>query len=184
MINALTLHNDDRYDSAWLICESNIFQRAINWAKSQISEFAISASSISASTDSISTFESNFLTIEYSNDSTRVANIESLRDLAIYELEDYKNLQVGWDGYFGNVFDEDLIEFMQDLTRDLSKMFIEADITPNELTPGPASDGSIDLEIGFDNKQFIVTAYPELNNVSIYIDDERGEREVSFPPEK
>ena len=94
-------------------------------------------------------------------DGSENARTESLRDSAIRELEDYKKLKDGWDGYCGKIFDDNL--FMQNLTILLSKMFIEADIVPDEveITPGPASDGSIDLEIRFDSKQYIITVYSD-----------------------
>lgn len=109
-------------------------------------------------------------------DSTEDAIIENLKITAKNELNEYGNLTKGWDGYYGTEFDESLIEFSIVAVEYISRLLIANNLKPKEITPGPASDGSIDIEITFVHDFIIFTFYPDSEFFSVYLESEGEEK--------
>jgi len=59
------------------------------------------------------------------------------------ELESYKGLESGWDGYRGSPFDSGLVSQVQSVVNQIEALGLPLD----DIIPGPCSDGSIDLEV-------------------------------------
>ena len=102
------------------------------------------------------------------NDSIEAATTDSLCLKAIEELDTYRNFDKGWDGYFAPSFDPDLVLRAQNLCLVLGQ-FLQLDrVVPLEITPGPASDGSLDVEVVVGQREAILTLYPDQESVAIY----------------
>lgn len=100
--------------------------------------------------------------------SSAASRVLTLRNRAETGLRRYQRFSYGWDGYFGEEFSGNLIQSAINLVYIASAHFIEADSAPDEITPGPASDGSIDIEIAHSRKRIIFTLYPDTDKVNIY----------------
>lgn len=119
-------------------------------------------------------------TLEFKEDSTNTAKIEWLAKKAKDELNEYLTFPNGWDGYHGEKFEKDLINEIKNMLYSIELFFKQEKIVPSEITPGPASDGSIDLEICCGRKCLILTLYPNDNVIKIYSEDMQGSREEEF----
>jgi hypothetical protein len=63
------------------------------------------------------------------------------------ELERYGSYKYGWDGYDGLPFKEKILKRTSAIIRLIEKMFNFAEKKPDDITLGPASDGTIDILI-------------------------------------
>jgi hypothetical protein len=115
------------------------------------------------------------------NASIAIADAERKESEAVLELEAYLNLGEGWDGYSARTFDSRLIRFSQNVVRMIGQHFRSEGITPKELTPGPAGDGSIDIEVAFGTKYMVLTLVPDSNTVGLYMEDAGESREQVQP---
>lgn len=112
-------------------------------------------------------------------DTIASATIEEMAVKAIGELEEYLSLGKGWDGYFGEPFTKDLVRSAQQIVVATADYLEEKSLVPTEITPGPVSDGSIDIEIGLNQTQLVLTLEPDrdLEGIQLYVEDERGSHE-------
>jgi len=90
------------------------------------------------------------------------------------ELDSYLQLSPSWDGYAGKVFDPKLIERAKKVVQKIESLFNKYDIIPNEITPGPASDGSVDVELSYNNNILIFTLYPDSEVIEIFLSKENS----------
>ncbi|OGQ77411.1 MAG: hypothetical protein A2289_25250 [Deltaproteobacteria bacterium RIFOXYA12_FULL_58_15] len=87
------------------------------------------------------------------------------------DLDRYARFPPGWDGYDGVTFDAQLVSVVQRVAKWTADLFRTLDVVPSEMTPGPASDGSLDLEIAYQGKRLILTFYPETDRVGVYCEN-------------
>lgn len=80
------------------------------------------------------------------------AVIEAQATIARQELNDYLNFVEGWDGYCGQPIDLDLVRTAQSLLDLTEFAFKQENAKPKEITPGPVSDGSINIELTYKDK--------------------------------
>lgn len=96
---------------------------------------------------------------------------------ALNEIREYETLDRGWDGYDACPFDPLVLERANRIVNIVKKLSDESGVVLNLLEPGPASDGSVDVELRKDKKSLIITIYPEENELVIYFEDEGTEKE-------
>lgn len=82
------------------------------------------------------------------------------------ELERYANFPHGWDGYRGRPFDATLIGEAIALVASAAAAFSVASAVV-EIVPGPASDGTVDVEFIFGARRVLVTFDPDSDNVDV-----------------
>ncbi len=120
-------------------------------------------------------------TARENNDSTINAELDEISEKAQEQLDNYLLFPYGWDGYHGERFEGELIKEMKGLLSVITYFFKKERLIPSEITPGPASDASVDLEICYDNKTLILTKYPFEKEITVYSeDDETSQEEVFF----
>jgi hypothetical protein len=102
------------------------------------------------------------------------ALLDRLTSEATSELERYSRYPRGWDGYDGEPFSKGLLTIANNLTNYIAAYFSAAEAQPDLLVPGPASDGSLDLEVRHQGKRLILTLYPENPSIIVYQEDDEG----------
>lgn len=96
---------------------------------------------------------------------------EQLDDMEVSvlsELDRYGEYTRGWDGYDGEEFTKDIIDRVSSVARFIVSFFRFVDVTPDEIVPGPASDGSVDLEVALGKKHLTLTFSPDCDMVEHY----------------
>lgn len=97
-----------------------------------------------------------------------VSAIEALIHKADSEISGYLRFEPGWDGYFGAQFDEIIVKNARVLLSRISAFLRKEGTVPAEIIPGPASDGSIDIEIiTASGKRMIFTLDPQRNSIAV-----------------
>jgi hypothetical protein len=91
----------------------------------------------------------------------------SLVSQGIEELERYSRFEAGWDGYSGEPISPVAIAAAENLVETLADMKGGHQLI--DIIPGPAPDGSLDLELRTEKRRLIVTIYPgnEPNDIEI-----------------
>jgi hypothetical protein len=87
--------------------------------------------------------------------------LQSAFDGASRELDRYGSYSINWDGYRAMPFDPALLERIRGLLQYAYLRFLESSLAPDLVTTGPASDGSIDLEIVASGRRLMLTAYAD-----------------------
>ena len=105
--------------------------------------------------------EASELEIATINDSGDTAKIESAVMAAFGELKRYEAYGRRWDGYFAEPFDQVVLERATEILRIVRNVLVKEQFVPSLLTTGPASDGSVDIEIRDSKKKLYYTVYPE-----------------------
>lgn len=103
--------------------------------------------------------------------SARADQAATLADRANAELDYYRTLPKGWDGYRAERLNPDLIEFCRAVVSMIRLYCINTGAVPSEITPGPSGDGSIDIEIAHKSKCLILTFHPDFAAINIYTED-------------
>ena len=78
---------------------------------------------------------------------------------ALAELQAYTMFGPGWDGYDGSVFSNEVIRRAQSAVAGIAELLLLHGIAVDEIIPGPASDGSIDVEFLLGHKTLTATFY-------------------------
>lgn len=112
-------------------------------------------------------------TIESENSSSTMVYIDSLASLAIRDVVRYGEFHRGWDGYDGEAFAQDTVDKAIVVIRSISESFKRAGSRPSEITPGPISDGRIDIEAVCEERQLIVTVETGTDQIGIFYDNGR-----------
>lgn len=99
---------------------------------------------------------------------TTSAIVEACAKSALQELNNYLTFQPGWDGYYGKIFDQDLVLTAQNIVMLAEWYFKRERAQPTEITPGPAADGSIDIEIAYKDKYEVFSLEPGKPVVAYY----------------
>jgi len=130
--------------------------------------------------ESISPWEGND-TVEVSRSSLGQALLDHLGQEAFAELARYEHFPDRWDGYSAPAFQPSVIRAARGIVRSALDYFDRLEIVPTEITPGPASDGSVDVEIAVGGRRVIFTIYPELERLEIYRSSSKGRRTFAEP---
>lgn len=86
--------------------------------------------------------------------------MESSADNAKKELREYLEYEAGWDGYDGKIFDPEVIELACEQIDEMISVY-GGEIT--QIIPGPASDGSVDVEFRMGKETlFAVVGYGDV----------------------
>jgi hypothetical protein len=95
------------------------------------------------------------------------ARIASIVAEAISELDKYSRFASGWDGYSGEPIAPAALDSARQLIEALSQAppIIAQKVT--EVIPGPAPDGSLDVELRADKRRLIITMYPAANGAGL-----------------
>lgn len=91
--------------------------------------------------------------------------------LAVRDLDRYATFPRGWDGYDGEVLQPGAIRRAVAVVQALAESFLDAQTEPSEITPGPISDGRVDVEAACDGRRLIVTLEAGAEEVGIFYDD-------------
>jgi hypothetical protein len=105
--------------------------------------------------------EASELEIATINDSGDTAKIESAVMAAFGELKRYEAYGPRWDGYSAEPFDQVVLERAAGILQIVRNALVKEQFVPSLLTTGPASDGSVDIEIRDSKKKLFYTVYPE-----------------------
>ncbi|MGH7615352.1 MAG: hypothetical protein ACREMW_15080 [Gemmatimonadales bacterium] len=89
------------------------------------------------------------------------ARIRSAFEGAQKELGRYERYSPRWDGYRAQPFSTDVLCCAAGILEYSQKLFLNAHTIPELVTTGPASDGSIDVELRMADKRVLITLYPK-----------------------
>jgi hypothetical protein len=106
-------------------------------------------------------------TINLYQDSIAEARIKSSFASANRELQRYALYPARWDGYRANPFAVDVLRNAAGILTYAQQMFEGSGIMPELVTTGPASDGSLDVELRVEGRHLMMTIYPQDNLVRI-----------------
>jgi hypothetical protein len=87
------------------------------------------------------------------------ARLSSICVAATDELDRYSHLANGWDGYNGEPISPLAIELASGIVAFLAQNEL-AQQRLTDIIPGPARDGSLDLELRGKTRRLIITIYP------------------------
>ena len=105
-----------------------------------------------------------------------IANSETMVADARDEIQHYSTFGSEWDGYSAKPFEQDTIMKADSLLVILLQHLSAERIVPSEITPGPASDGSIDIELRIDQRTMILTVSKDLDELGYYMSDPKNSK--------
>ena|SRR5438132_1331278 len=105
------------------------------------------------------------------------ARIRSAFESAGKELRRYERYSPQWDGYRAQPFTPEVLDHAAGILVCSQRLFLNAGIVPQLVTTGPASDGSIDVELQVENRRVLMTLYPRQEQVSVSRFDLEGVHE-------
>ncbi len=117
------------------------------------------------------------LTIHETDYTTTIVNLKSIIENVKKQLNEYKSFPLNWDGYDGVTFKVEFVNSAIFLLYIIDKFFSEEKMIPDEITPCPLNDGSIDIELGLKSKCLIFTMHPNRNEITIYSEDNSNSNE-------
>jgi hypothetical protein len=86
------------------------------------------------------------------------ARLQGLVSQSTADLDRYSRFAAGWDGYAGDPIAPVAITAAEQLTLAVTAMNGAQRLT--DIIPGPAPDGSLDIELRTEKRRLIVTIYP------------------------
>ena len=89
----------------------------------------------------------------------------------------YSTFKKGWDGYEGCTFQRATLDKAAEIVELLFSTFDNYDACPDEITPSPCTDGSMDIEVEYNGNRVIFTIYPDM--VSYYLQDVKESGEIT-----
>jgi len=107
--------------------------------------------------------------------------IRSAFEGAQRELNRYERYQPRWDGYDAKPFDTEVLSAASKILNYSEALFVTAGITPQLVTTGPASDGSLDVEFRVGDKRVLMTLYPHQPQIHIASFHARDANEYNAP---
>jgi len=96
-------------------------------------------------------------------DSAELAKIDSAFASAVGELKRYFAYRPRWDGYFAQPFEPEVLTRAFRILSMARRFLSREEIVPSLMTTGPASDGSLDVEIRGRNRTLFYTLYPRVD---------------------
>lgn len=94
--------------------------------------------------------------------------LNELQKDVLNELQRYLTFDYGWDGHRGERFSPAIIARAQEFVQGAIKLLEKYQATSIEIAPGPASDGTVDIEIVVANRQFIVI-FDSTDEARVYV---------------
>jgi hypothetical protein len=107
--------------------------------------------------------------------------IRSTFEGAQRELRRYEQYAPCWDGYRAEPFSQDVLGNVASILDYSEGVFLGAGMIPELVTTGPASDGSIDVEIQVGVKRVLMTLYPQEQHLRLSSFDAEGAHESTVP---
>lgn len=95
------------------------------------------------------------------------ARIRSAFEGAQRELGRYEAYSARWDGYRAQPFSSDVLNSATQILGYSQCLFLNAGVIPEMVTTGPASDGSVDVELRVADRRVLITLYPEDQQVRL-----------------
>jgi hypothetical protein len=95
--------------------------------------------------------------------SADTAQIDSAYAEALVELNRYADYPARWDGYRAKPFDHGVLARAKAILAITKQELIKEQTVPRLLTTGPASDGSLDIEIREGSRTLFYTIYSEVD---------------------
>lgn len=117
------------------------------------------------------------LTVSYADYTTTDVNLRLIIENVKNQLNEYKSLPLNWDGYDGVMFSNKVLSTASFLVHIIGNFLSEERIIPDEITPCPLNDGSIDIELGLRSKCLIFTIHPNRDKITIYSEDNSNSNE-------
>jgi hypothetical protein len=111
------------------------------------------------------------------NHSLAEASIHSLYREAQREVCRYRAYCSRWDGYRAEPFEPGLLEETARILEVSELLSLDAGVRPELVTTGPASDGSIDVEIEALSKRLVLTLYPDEPRIRVTLADAKARHE-------
>lgn len=88
------------------------------------------------------------------------------------ELRRYGGFDRGWDGYDGLPFPQEVLAAANEALSVCEAAFRDISAVPEEVTPGPASDGTVDVEVAYAPRRLILTFDADtLDRMHVYYED-------------
>lgn len=110
---------------------------------------------------------------------TAEVRLDRMREEVHHELDTYSRYGPGWDGYDGLSFEPRFLSVVSDVADRLVQSFRVAHSVPTDVEPGPASDGSVDIECAVGPRRLFMTFYPDSpNQIIICWPSDSKEREM------
>jgi|SRR6185437_14531493 len=107
------------------------------------------------------------LTNVWSGASLIEQRIRSAFESAERELSRYKGYPARWDGYDAEPFTAEILDDAAKILRYSEAAFLDTGVTPSLVTTGPASDGSLDVEMRVGDRRVLMTLYPGEDNLRL-----------------
>jgi hypothetical protein len=106
----------------------------------------------------------------------------SVFDAAINEINIYREYELDWDSYGAKPFSDEVIEKSILVVNKIANSFTEMQIEPDQITPGPVSDGRIDIELldGSNHTIFTVDSEEKTLTVCLLVGDMTHEETVKY----
>ncbi len=95
--------------------------------------------------------------------SAETAQIDSAYAEAMAELNRYAHYPARWDGYRAEPFKREVLTYARIILWMAKRTLIKEQIVPALMTTGPASDGSLDIEIRESHRTLFYTIYPDVD---------------------
>jgi len=109
------------------------------------------------------------------------AFVDDLRAKAVEEIIRYGAFPNQWDGYRAPQFKKITIDTVL-IVIDLAARFFKVRARqPSKFTPGPVSDGTIDLEISYGSRSIIINLDTDLKKMTISRESEQENTEREYP---
>lgn len=117
------------------------------------------------------------LTVSDADYTTTFVNLRLIIENVKNQLNEYKSLPLNWDGYDGVMFRNKVVSTASFLVDIIGNFFSEERIIPDEITPCPLNDGSVDIELSLRSKCLIFTIHPNRDEITIYSEDNSNSSE-------
>lgn len=88
-------------------------------------------------------------------------------EAAIDELNTYKSYGSNWNGYGAKPFSDEVIQKSISLLNRIIECFVESQTEPDQIVPGPVSDGRIDIEVFENGNHTIFTVDSEEKTLTV-----------------
>lgn len=112
------------------------------------------------------------------------AQLDAMAAQAIEELRGYLEFTAGWDGYDGLPFGASTILRAESLVERLRQRFAFTGTNPTEITPGPISDGRVDVEVATETRHLVLTVDPDEEAILIAHEERGGDEGVAQSDER
>lgn len=107
--------------------------------------------------------------------------IRSSFEAAQRELRRYEQYAPRWDGYRAEPFAPQVLGKAARILQYSEDVFLDNGVLPEFVTTGPASDGSIDVEIKVQDKRVLMTLDPQAEHLKVSSFDTKGANEFLVP---